>query len=89
MRILFLAAALIAPGTALATPPLVPVKFTPLSAANCPTVGSYQAKKSGKGPKAQKLGALPPGGHYKAVYRTVGGCSVPVMADFRPANGRR
>jgi hypothetical protein len=104
MRILILAAAVSVAGArflpaavpaaepvaaAAATPLVATVKFAPPSGTNCPAVSRFHALKNGEGVKAQKLGELPPADHYKAVYRTVGGCEVPVMADFNPDNLRQ
>ena len=64
-----------------AAPPVVEAKYTP-PAKNCPRISRFHANKHGKSVKLRKLGELPPANHYKAVYRTVRGCEVPVIAEF-------
>lgn len=50
---------------------------------NCPATSRYEAIRRGaKSPKAQKLAELPDADVYKAVYRKVGGCEVPVIVKF-------
>jgi hypothetical protein len=83
MRILILAATLLLPGAASATPPPIAVKYTPPSGKACPPVSRFHAMKLGKSLKPQKLSELPPADHYKAAYRTVRGCEVPIIANFR------
>lgn len=89
MRIVILAAALLLPGPALGAPLFGNVKYTAPAGQNCPAVSRFHAMKQGKGAKARKLGELPPADHYKAVFRTVRGCEVPVIAGFRPDGRRR
>lgn len=95
MRIVILAApllltgGLLVRGAALAAAPTVDVKYTAPSGSTCPAISRFHAMKPGTGVKAQKLGELPPADHYKAVYRTVRGCEVPIIADFRPGSARR
>ena len=50
--------------------------------ANCPATSRYEASRRGKTPRAQKLGELPDADAYKAVYRRIGGCEVPVVVKF-------
>jgi hypothetical protein len=52
------------------------------SSASCPPTSRYDAARRGAGPVAQMLNELPAGDHYKAVYRKVGGCEVPVIAGY-------
>jgi hypothetical protein len=48
----------------------------------CPRTTSMHAFDRSKPLKPQKLGDLPPANAYKAVYRTVGGCEVPVVVKY-------
>ena len=49
---------------------------------NCPRATSMHAYDRSKPLKPQKLGDLPPANAYKAVYRLVGGCEVPVVVKY-------
>ena len=52
------------------------------SAKGCPPTSRYHAVK-GKGPMTgQKLNELPAADMYKAVYRHIGGCEVPIIASY-------
>jgi hypothetical protein len=61
--------------------------------ANCKAVTPYLAREQagayqGKGVTPKKLGQLPAGTAYMAVYRQIGGCEAPLMlSDYR--NPRR
>jgi hypothetical protein len=55
-------------------------------AANCPITSRHEAMKRGKKPMPKVLSQLPPGDHYKAVYRIIDGCEVPILADFNPGS---
>ena len=48
----------------------------------CPRTTSMQAFDRSKPLKPQKLGELPPANAYKAVYRLVAGCEVPVVVKY-------
>ena len=89
MHILILAAVVLLPASARATPPLVAVKYTAPSGKACPPISRFHAMKQGRGLKPQKLGDLPPADHYKTAYRTVRGCEVPIIANFRASGARR
>jgi hypothetical protein len=52
-------------------------------AQNCPATSRYEASRRGKTPKAQKLNQLPDADVYRAVYRHIGGCEVPVIVKYR------
>jgi len=61
----------------------------PTSASTCPQTTSVYAWQRGKSVKPRKLNELPPGRGYMAVYRTVGGCEMPMtMTEYRQG-GRR
>ena len=50
---------------------------------NCPATSRYEASKRGKSPRAQKLNELPDADVYRAVYRHIGGCEIPVIVRYR------
>ena len=50
--------------------------------ANCPATSRYEAAKRGGALKPQKLTELPDADVYKAVYRRVGGCQVPIIVRY-------
>ena len=52
------------------------------TAPDCPRTTSMHAFDRSKPLKPQKLGDLPPANAYKAVYRLVGGCEVPVVVKY-------
>lgn len=56
--------------------------------ANCPRSTSVYAFDQGQPLQPRKLGELPDANAYKAVYRTVGGCEVPVLVKYK-VSGRR
>jgi hypothetical protein len=61
----------------------------PASAAYCPRTTSVYAWQRGKSVKPRKLNELPDAKGYMAVYRTVGGCEMPMtMTEYRQS-GRR
>jgi hypothetical protein len=49
---------------------------------NCPALSRYEASRQGKTPQARKLGQLPDADAYRAVYRRIGRCQVPVIVKF-------
>jgi hypothetical protein len=52
------------------------------SSDKCPPTSRYHAVK-GKGPlMGRKLNELPAADHYKAVYRRIGECEVPIIAGY-------
>jgi len=64
----------------------------PKGAADCPRTSSYLAEEigayRGKAMTPRKLGELPSGTPYMAVYRQIGGCDAPMtMVEYR--NPRR
>ena len=87
MRLLFLSMfALIPVALPAATP--FQVRDTPVfnpnasQPANCPATSRYEAAKRGKTPQAKKLNQLPAADAYKAVYRKIGGCEVPIVVQY-------
>jgi hypothetical protein len=50
--------------------------------ANCPAISRYEAARRGRTPKARKLGELPDADLYKAVYRRIGRCEVPIVVKY-------
>ena len=50
--------------------------------ANCPATSRYEAAKRGKTLKPQRLGELPDADVYKAVYRRIGRCEVPIIVKY-------
>ena len=48
----------------------------------CPQTTSVHAWTRDKKLTLQKLGELPPANAYKAVYRKIGGCEVPVVVKY-------
>ena len=50
--------------------------------ATCPATSRYEAARRGKTPQARKLGELPDADLYKAVYRRIGNCEVPIVVRF-------
>jgi hypothetical protein len=53
-----------------------------LAAPNCPRTTSMHAFDRSKPLKPQKLGELPAANAYKAVYRLIGGCEVPMVVKY-------
>jgi hypothetical protein len=49
---------------------------------SCPPTSRYQAMQKNRRPDAKKLNELPAADHYKAVYRRVGNCEVPIIAGY-------
>lgn len=63
--------------------PAVAHSSTPLAQApDCPRTTAMHAFDRSKPLKPQKLGELPPANAYKAVYRLVRGCEVPVVVKY-------
>ena len=50
--------------------------------AECPATSRYEASRRGKTPKAQKLTQLPDADVYRAVYRRIGRCEVPIIVKY-------
>ena len=48
----------------------------------CPPISPHYAMKQGEGSALQKLNELPPAVHYKAAYRRIDGCQVPIIAGY-------
>ena len=95
MRLLFLVAAALLPAASAAAPPVIsatpehrPIGDMPVidpglpTAEHCPPTSRYEATQRNRSPKAQKLNELPAADHYKAVYRRIGDCEVPVIAGY-------
>ncbi len=49
---------------------------------SCPATSRYEASKRGKTPEAQKLNQLPNADVYRAVYRHIGECEVPIIVRY-------
>ena len=87
MRLVILAAAALLPAASAAEPPLErrPAQVIDPAAnatKDCPPISRYHAMKRGGPLVAQKLNQLPDADHYKAAYRTIGGCEAPIVAYF-------
>lgn len=54
----------------------------PTSLPECQRTTPQIAVERGKGPPMKKLNELPPANAYKAVYRQIGGCEVPVIVRY-------
>src|SRR5438270_10074916 len=52
------------------------------SASNCPPISRYEALMRGKKEHRKFLDELPAADMYKALYRRVGGCVVPVIVGY-------
>jgi hypothetical protein len=50
--------------------------------ANCPATSRYEAAKRGHSPEARKLNELPDADVYRAVYRRIGQCEVPIIVKY-------
>ena len=87
MRLVILASALVLSAGAPAGPPIGKAGYLE-PARNCPPISRFHAIRQGKSVKPQKLTELPPADHYKAAYRTVGGCETPIIARFDPGSGQ-
>lgn len=88
MRLLSLAAAaLVALPAASAAAPF-PARDTPVfdpnseQSANCPATSRYHANRRGQALRSQKLNELPMADAYKAAYRRIGGCEVPIIVRY-------
>ena len=82
MRFLILVA-LLAGAPAAADPKIsqMPV-VNPIAGPPCPAISRYEAARRGNRLGTQRLGELGPADLYKAVYRQIGGCIVPVIAGY-------
>jgi hypothetical protein len=49
---------------------------------NCPATSRYEASRRGKPPRAQKLNELPDADVYRAVYRRIDRCEVPIVVKY-------
>jgi hypothetical protein len=76
--------AFLAPASALPAPAAdMPVLNPNANQPNdCPAISRYEASRRGKTPKAEKLGELPMADLYKAVYRRIDGCEVPIIVRY-------
>jgi len=93
MRILLVAAAaIIAPASAAAPPASVePTAAQMKPKAECRTSSVHQASPFNRADpvRPRNLGELPPATGYKAVYRTIDGCEVPLtVVEYQRAQGR-
>jgi len=68
--------------------PNVTIPGTPTPSAQCPRTTSHYAVDKEAAPPFRRLSELPDANAYKAVYRTVGGCEVPVLVKYK-VSGRR
>ncbi len=50
--------------------------------AGCPATSRYEANAGGKAPGAHKLNQLPAAEAYRAVYRRIAGCEIPVIVRY-------
>jgi hypothetical protein len=50
--------------------------------ATCPATSRYEASGQGKTPKAKKLNELPDADAYRAVYRHIGQCEIPIIVKY-------
>ena len=96
MRLLSLAPVLLLPAVSSAAPPSIapsaPQSGFDVAAraidpngptrTDCPPISRYHASNRNGSLKVQKLNELPPGDHYKAVYRRIDGCEAPVIVSF-------
>lgn len=95
MRLLILMPAMLLPAASVAAPAIIAVAPQPQATAdmrvfnpndgtadNCPPTSRYQAMYKNRRPDARKLNELPAADHYKAVYRRVGECEVPIIAGY-------
>jgi len=93
MRILLVAAAaMIAPASTAAPPaPTEPTAAQTKPKAECRTSSVHQASPFNRADPVQprNLNELPPATGYKAVYRTIDGCEVPLtVVEYQRASGR-
>jgi hypothetical protein len=58
------------------------LKSASQTSAECPQTTSYYAWRSGKSVRPQKLTELPDANAYRAVYRHIGRCEVPVVVKY-------
>ena len=95
MRFLIVLPAILLPAASTAAPPVIQVApetqasaDMPVinpgieTAAGCPPTSRYHATQRGRSPDAKKLNELPAADHYKAVYRRIGDCEVPIVAGY-------
>ncbi len=91
MRILLVAAAaMIVPASAVA-PPASPATAKATPKAECRTTSVHQASPFNRADpvRPRKLNELPPATGYKAVYRTIDGCEVPLtVVEYQRTSGR-
>ena len=84
-----LAFAILLPAAASAVPPKAPGDQQRTCARTTAHVATDPARHSGQQLAPRKLGELPDGRAYMAVYRQIGGCEAPLtMVDYR-SGGRR
>jgi len=95
MRLLILLSASLLPAASVAAPAIIQGAPQPRSTADmpvlnpndgtadsCPPTSRYEAMQKSRRPDPQKLNQLPAADHYKAVYRRVGNCQVPIIAGY-------
>jgi hypothetical protein len=101
MRLLLVATALLALSTAASAAAPKPTRNMPVlnpdagAPAACPPTSRYEAARRGGRLAPQYLDELPGADLYKAVYRHIGRCNVPIIVRYNiggtsgPGSGRR
>ena len=88
MRLLAIVILALAPSAATAGAFAHPARDMPLynpdanASVNCPPISRYEASRRGGRLVPRHLDELPGADLYKAVYRHVGGCNVPIIVRF-------
>lgn len=88
MRLLAIIILASAPGSISAAASTQPARDMPLynpdanASANCPPISRYEASRRAGRLAPRHLDELPAADLYKAVYRHVGGCNVPIIVRF-------
>ena len=81
MIVTLLAALLLARATVEVLPPTSPLNHPAPAGAQCAHAEVHPAEAAGKA-RPQRLGELPPANHYRAVFRTLGGCIEPQIVRY-------
>lgn len=88
MRLLAIVILAMVPSAASAATPLRTARDMPLfnpdakAGVNCPPISRFEASRRGGRIAPRHLDELPGADLYKAVYRHVGGCNVPIIVRF-------
>lgn len=48
----------------------------------CPAISQYETSRKGRVPEVRKLNQLPSADAYRAVYRHIGQCEVPIIVRY-------